>query len=110
MRLFTPAWQKQEFISSDNYFRDFNEEEVDIKKLIDDNNLMNDIALSNREELWGNPKDYHYDINKDNKKYDIIYASREPNGRLRLANGRHRVRALYNDGYDKIKIPVRNLK
>lgn len=85
-------------------------EKVSIKKLVDDNGLLNDDDLESYHEVqWENKpaKEFSINTNKLNnmRASEIPYAT-ERNGKLILGDGRHRVRAAYNDGYDFIELPV----
>ncbi len=86
-------------------------EEVSIKKLVEDNNLLNDFVLeSYHKNQWGNKpaKEFSIDLTKTNSisLSEVPYAVRHKDGKLELGDGRHRIRALYNDGYDTVVIPV----
>lgn len=97
---------KQNFISKDPYFANHRFQKVPLSQLIKDNDLDNPIALSNRSDAWGKDiRNYHYDSKRDENPHDVIYATLR-NGKMRLANGRHRIRALANDGYRNVWIPV----
>lgn len=106
--------ERLDFIKNDPYFKDYELKEVDIDKLIQDNDLDNPVALSNHAALWtesGNEEDvnpgaFKYDPTKDTKKNEVIYATELPNGKIRLNDGRHRTRALKNAGYTHLNIPI----
>lgn len=95
--------------SIDPYYKDYNIEELDLEKLADDNDLRNDVALgSYHEEEWGeDPTKFVFSREKmkgwgSNLPRVTIF----PGGRMRINDGRHRMRALLNSGYKKVKIPV----
>lgn len=90
--------------------RPYEIKKVSIKKLVDDNDLLNDDDLESYHQIqWENKpaKDFSINIDKLNnmRASEIPYAS-ERNGKLILGDGRHRVRAAYNDGYEYIELPV----
>ena len=94
---------KISYITSNPYFKNHQFKKVPISQLIRDNDLDNPVSLSNRREMWGeNPI---YQKQKDKNSRDVIYATLR-NGTYRLANGRHRIKALQNSGYENIWIPV----
>lgn len=90
--------------------RPYEIKKVSIKKLVDDNHLLDDNDLeSYHQKQWENKpaKDFSINIDKLNnmRASEIPYAS-ERDGKLILGDGRHRVRAAYNDGYEYIELPV----
>lgn len=91
--------------------RDVKIENVPIKKLVEDNDLLNDWDLeSYHQRAWNNKPAKEFSIDTD-KIYstrisEVPYAVKHKNGILELGDGRHRIRALYNDGYDYVSIPV----
>lgn len=85
---------------------------ISIDKLIQDNDLNNPIVFTNHAEVWGgnedegvNPNSLVYDASKDTDRKDIIYGKYVGN-KIKLSNGRHRVRALKNSGYEFIELPI----
>ena len=98
----------------DIYFKDKNYtiEKVPISQLVKDNDLLNDDDLeSYHQTTWNNAKakDLSIDENKLNKMSvgDVPYATKR-NGKLIIGDGRHRIRAAWNNGYKFIEIPVIN--
>ena len=86
-------------------------ETVPIKKLVDDNDLLNDWDLqSYHQRQWDNKKASEFSIDKDKvnsmRISEVPYAVRKKDGKLELGDGRHRTRALYNDGYEYVTLPV----
>lgn len=83
-------------------------EEVSIKKLIDDNNLLNSNLGSYHSLTWGKDvKNFKFDVNKINDwGVNIIAGVMLPNGKIKLTDGKHRIVALYNDGYRSVKMLV----
>ena len=74
-----------------------------IKRLVRDNDLLNDEDLeSYHKETWhyAKAKDFHIDKNADLS--DIII--KKENGKFIIVDGRHRIRALYNDGIKKVRV------
>lgn len=105
-RDFKMSQEKQDFIKRDPYFAKHQFTKVPIEQLIKDNDLDNPISLSNRNDLWGKDiHQYRYDSKQDTNSHDVIYGTLR-NGKIRLANGRHRIRALANDGYRNVWIPI----
>ena len=95
------------------YWKDRNAtiEKLPIKQLVDDNNLLNDEDLqSYHQRAWDNKKASEFSINQDKvnnmRMSEVPYAVKKKNGKLELGDGRHRVRALYNDGYDYVVMPL----
>ena len=63
---------------------------------------------SYHEEAWGdNPGEFRLDDDKINKwgKAEWMHAIKDKHGRIRMADGNHRLRALQNMGYDSVEIP-----
>lgn len=86
-------------------------ETVPIKKLVDDNDLLNDWDLqSYHQRQWDNKKASEFSIDKSKvnsmRISEVPYAVRKKDGKLELGDGRHRTRALYNDGYEYVTLPV----
>lgn len=86
-------------------------ETVPIKKLVDDNNLLNDWDLqSYHQRQWDNKRASEFSIDKGKvnsmRISEVPYAVRKKDGKLELGDGRHRTRALYNDGYEYVTLPV----
>lgn len=86
-------------------------EAVPILKLVEDNNLLNDWVLeSYHQRQWNNKpaKESSIDMNKINSMRisEVPYAVKHKDGTYELGDGRHRIRALYNNGYDYVKLPV----
>ncbi len=93
--------------------RDVKVERVPIEQLVKDNNLLNDCDLeSYHKALWGNKpaSEFSIDTNKVNsmRTTEVPYVVRKKDGKLELGDGRHRTRALYNDGYKYVELPVIN--
>ena len=91
--------------------RDVKPEKVSIKQLVDDNNLLDDNDLqSYHQRQWDNKKASEFSINQDKvnsmRTSEVPYAVRHKDGKLELGDGRHRTRALYNDGYEYVVLPV----
>lgn len=91
--------------------RDVKVEKVSIEQLVKDNDLLNDDDLqSYHQRQWDNKKANEFSINKDKINSmlmsEVPYVVRHKDGRLELGDGRHRTRALYNDGYKYVELPV----
>ena len=83
-------------------------ETVAIKRLVSDNNLLDNSNLNYHTRLWGpDPDDYRLDQDEvGDWMFSDIMSCVNRNGKYELENGRHRTRALFNSGYDSIEIPV----
>jgi predicted Fe-Mo cluster-binding NifX family protein len=112
---FNMSKDKVDYMKKDHYFNNFTMKSVPLAQLVKDNNLDNNDELSyhdewaSRDDENGNPvfdiKSFTYDKNKDTHSGDIIYGI-EKNGKIKIANGKHRIRALANDGYTSIMMPI----
>ena len=76
-----------------------------LKTLIDDNNLLNNKSMIDRRaNIWGSdPTTYHYkDWKSDwiNEPIKVIKVG----DKYKIADGHHRVMALYNDGYEEAEV------
>lgn len=95
--------------NSDPYYKDYEIQEIDLDKLAKDNGLMDNSDLeSYHEEEWGEDANkYRIDNDKMNKWGSYIPRATLTNtGRIKISDGRHRIRALINQGYKKIKLPI----
>lgn len=97
----------------DSYWSDRNVtvEKLPIEKLVQDNDLLNDEDLqSYHQRQWDNKSASEFSINQDKidnmRMSEVPYAVKHKDGRLELGDGRHRVRALYNDGYKYVVMPL----
>lgn len=92
--------------------RNANIEKVSVKKLVDDNDLLNTKLSDYHKKLWDNKedKDFHIDANKTNslRASETPTVVRDKRGNLSIIDGKHRIRALYNDGYDEVELIVLN--
>lgn len=84
---------------------------VSINKLVEDNNLLDDEDLqSYHKKQWDNKKASEFKIDEDkvnsSRVSEVPYAVKHKDGSYELGDGRHRIRALYNEGYDEVGIPV----
>lgn len=93
-----------------DHYKGISVKKVPIKKLLDDNNLLNSNVDSYHNTLWKDKKakDFHIDMNKINNVSisDIPFIVQRKNGKYIIDNGKHRTIAAYNDGYDFIECPV----
>lgn len=86
-------------------------EKIPLKKLVEDNDLLNDDDLESYHELvWNNAKakDFHIDNDKINatRMSGIPFVVKKNGGKYILSDGRHRTRAAHNDGYEFAEYPV----
>lgn len=85
-------------------------DKLSIEQLVKDNDLLNDEDLqSYHQRQWDNKSAKEFSINQD--KINSMRVSEVPfvvkkKDKLELVDGRHRVRALYNDGYNYVELPV----
>lgn len=101
---FSPEEVKRIKRYADNsLMKDYSFEDIDIDQVAQDNNLDTDFSMAERRpHWWGN------DINKYTIKEDALRNSyitdpirikRDENGKMRIADGHHRLKALKNMGY-----------
>lgn len=85
-------------------------DKLPIEQLVKDNNLLDDEDLqSYHQKQWDNKSAKEFSIAQD--KINSMRVSEVPfvvkkKDKLELVDGRHRVRALYNDGYNYVELPV----
>lgn len=96
----TKSWanptSKNDFFEREkDYFKYYDYESVPIEQLVKDN-------------PFEGSENYHdkYDYHKDNNQTDVVYGTRKMDGSIRLASGRHRIKALANAGYTHAYIPI----
>ena len=91
-----------------DYYKNYNIEKVKISDL-----LRNDPGLNDNDDLgsyheiiWGDDVNkYRYDPSKNNRGSEVpsvVYK----NGKYHISDGRHRIKALANSGYEYIELPV----
>lgn len=101
----------QRYAKNNLVLKDYSLEDVDIDQVAQDNDLDNDRSMAERRpQWWGNDID-KYQINPERLKLTYI---NEPirlkmsnDGKLRIADGHHRLKALKNMGYTQIPAFVR---
>lgn len=90
---------------ANNLMSDYDFEDIDIDQVAQDNNLDNDTSMAERRaNWWGN------DINKYSIKPDSLKRSyitdpiriKVKDGKMMIADGHHRLKALKNMGYTTI--------
>lgn len=85
-------------------------ETVPLKQLVTDNDLLNNDTLNYHKEIWGGMSPDEYFFDPEEAKYwsytDAMFAVKSKDGKYKLGNGKHRCRALYNDGYTAVELPV----
>ena len=94
--------------------KDYELEKVSLKDLIKYNDLDNPVNMSNHAQVWSptgkeedvNPSLFQYDPKKDTNPNELMRGKRDINGGIRISDGRHRLRALANQGYTHAIIPV----
>ena len=88
-------------------------EMVPLDKLVKDNNLLAKGELDvYHKKSWDYKQAHEFQIDDNKaqkwKAWEIPYAIRTKNGELILNDGRHRCRALFNQGYDNVEILIKN--
>ena len=91
-----------------DYYKNYNIEKVKISDLLRDDPGLNDNddLGSYHEIIWGGDVNkYRYDPSKNNRGSEVpsvVYK----NGKYHINDGRHRIKALANSGYEYIELPV----
>ena len=91
-----------------DYYKNYNIEKVKISDLLRDDPGLNDNddLGSYHEIIWGDDVNkYRYDPSKNNRGSEVpsvVYK----NGKYHINDGRHRIKALANSGYEYIELPV----
>ena len=91
-----------------DYYKNYNIEKVKISDLLRDDLGLNDNddLGSYHEIIWGDDVNkYKYDPSKNNRGSEVpsvVYK----NGKYHINDGRHRIKALANSGYEYIELPV----
>ena len=89
------------------FMKDYKYKTVDLDQIAKDNDLDNDYSMAERRaDYWGD------DINKYEMSYDDLVKSYRDNpirvdlynGKYRILDGHHRIKALRNMGYNKAPI------
>lgn len=93
--------------------KDYNLEDIDIDQVAQDNDLDNDTSMADRRANWWGNDINKYSITpeklKDSYYTDPIRIKIGQDGKYRIADGHHRLKALKNMGYTTIPAFVRNL-
>ena len=91
-----------------DYYKNYSIEKVAIDDLLRDDPGLNDYndLGSYHEIIWGDDiSKYKYDPEKNTNPSDVpsvVYK----NGKYHISDGRHRIKALANSGYDYVELPV----
>lgn len=91
-----------------DYYKNYSIEKVAISDLLKDDPGLNDYndLGSYHEIIWGDDvSKYRYDPKKNTNPSDVpsvVYK----NGKYYINDGRHRIKALANSGYDYVELPV----
>lgn len=89
------------------FMKDYSYKKVDLDQIAIDNDLDNDYSMAERRaDFWGD------DIDKYNVDYDTMAKSYRDNpirvdlynGKYRILDGHHRLKALRNMGYNKVPV------
>lgn len=87
-------------------------EDIDIDQVAQDNDLDNDTSMAERRPQWWGNDINKYSIKPDSLKNSMItdpIRIKVQNGKYRIADGHHRLKALKNMGYTSIPVFVRNI-
>ena len=98
---YTIPKEKIEQLHKYGWLNDYEIKEIDVKQFVESKGLNNPQhgVFFRRQEMWGQPQDYHYD---EEKSIDTSAAAVVLCG----IDGNHRLFALYNDGYSKAQVLV----
>lgn len=92
--------------ANNSLMSDYSLEDIDIEQVAQDNNLDNDTSMAERRANWWGNDINKYKIKDESlrRSYitDPIRIKRDENGKLRIADGHHRLKALKNMGYTTI--------
>lgn len=81
-------------------------EDIDIDQVAQDNDLDNDTSMAERRPQWWGNDINKYSIKPDQLKNsmitDPIRIKPSSDGKLRIADGHHRLKALKNMGYTQV--------
>lgn len=84
----------------------YNLEDIDIDQVAQDNDLDNDTSMAERRPQWWGDDINKYNIKPDTFKLsmitDPIRIKTTSDGKLRIADGHHRLKALKNMGYTQV--------
>lgn len=84
----------------------YNLEDIDIDQVAQDNDLDNDTSMAERRPQWWGDDINKYSIDSDQLKRsmitDPIRLKPTSDGKLRIADGHHRLKALKNMGYTQV--------
>ena len=91
--------------------KDYDLEDIDIDQVAQDNDLDNDTSMAERRPQWWGNDINKYSITPEKFKYsmmsDPIRLKYTSDGKLRIADGHHRLKALKNMGYTQVPAFVR---
>lgn len=99
------------YAKNDLVLKDYDLEDIDIDQVAQDNDLDNDTSMAERRPQWWGNDINKYSIKPDQLKRSMItdpirlkYTS---DGKLRIADGHHRLKALKNMGYTQVPAFIR---
>lgn len=105
--------QIQRMAANHLVLKDYDLEDIDIDQVAQDNDLDNDTSMADRRANWWGTDINKYSITpeklKDSYYTDPIRIKVDQDGKYRIADGHHRLKALKNMGYTTIPAFVRNL-
>ena len=91
--------------------KDYSLEDIDIDQVAQDNDLDNDTSMAERRPQWWGNDINKYSITPEQLKRsmitDPIRLKYSEDGKLRIADGHHRLKALKNMGYTTVPAFVR---
>ena len=92
--------------ANDSLMSDYSLEDIDINQVAADNDLDTDTSMADRRTNWWGNDINKYKIKDESlrRSYitDPIRIKRDENGKMRIADGHHRLKALKNMGYTTI--------
>lgn len=93
--------------ASNNFLmKDYKLEDIDIDQVAQDNDLDNDTSMAERRPQWWGNDINKYTIDPDRLRWsydtDPIRIKVGQDGKYRIADGHHRLKALKNMGYTQV--------
>lgn len=86
-------------------------EKVPMSDIIRDTNIDKDVSMKDRRtDKWGeDPAKYHFKAEKNDWEVNNPIRLARENGKYRILDGNHRLRALANDGYTSVEAMVKDV-
>lgn len=97
--------------ANNSLMQDYSFEDIDIDQVAQDNDLDHDTSMAERRANWWGNDINKYKIKDESlrRSYitDPIRIKRDETGKMRIADGHHRLKALKNMGYTTIPVFVK---